>query len=139
MYAVHCKEQGSIGAPVDSQLHPCSAAEAAATAQDAAREQHHQHRRNAVEQHVHDMIAVGLQATPFKVEASVGQHCKGAVGLVAFFARHESTPKIVLEELPEGCFAGIQVVIRKDASMVVEYEASIQGAPVAGEGDCNYQ
>ena len=78
-----------------------------------------------MEQHVHEVVAVRLQAAPLEVQVSVCQHSKGAVGFVAFFARHESTPKIVLEEFPERSFAGIQVIIREDASVIVKYEPPI--------------
>lgn len=91
-----------------------------------------------MEQHIDQVIAVGLQPAPLEVQVPVGQHCKGAVGLVAFLAGHESTPKVVLEEIPEGGFAGIEVIVGENASVVVKYESSVQGAPVAGEGDCKY-
>lgn len=82
------------------------------------------------------MVAIRSESTEVEVEITIGEHSKGAVRLVAFFAGHESTPKVVLEHLQKGGFASIQVIVGEDASVIVEYEVSVQRAPVAQKGDC---
>ena len=89
-----------------------------------------------MEYNIDYMIAIRLQPTEIEVEITVGENCKGAVRFVAFFARHGSTPKIVLEERPEGSFGCIQVVIGENTSVVVEYEVSIQGTPITQKRHC---
>ena len=85
------------------------------------------------------MVAIGGQCTEVKVQITISEDCKGAVGLVAFFAGHQSTPKVVLEHLQEGGFACIQVIVSQHASVVVEYEVPVQRAPVAQEGRCKHE
>ena len=92
-----------------------------------------------MQEHVDEVVAEGLQAAPLEVQVPVGQHRQGAVGLVALLAGHESTPKVVLEELREGGLAGVEVLVGEDAPVVVENEAPVHGAPVAGEGGCKDQ
>ncbi len=81
-----------------------------------------------MEQDVHSVVAVRLQATEVEVKVAVGEYGEGAVRFVALDSSHRSAPKVVLENLPERRFGAVEVIVGQNGSMVIEHKVSIQGA-----------
>ena len=88
---------------------------------------------------IHQVVAVGPQLCEVIVQVAIGEHREWAVGFVALCSSDGTAPKIVLEDVPEGCFAWIQVVICQYAAMVVEHKPSIQRVHIGEERSCKNQ
>lgn len=76
-------------------------------------------------EYIHQVIAEGTQIGEIVVEVTVGEHRKGAVRFMTLHSRHAPAPKVVLEELPNRCFAWVEIIVGQNGSVVVEYETSI--------------